>query len=277
MTSIADDLDLAQSPIEEDDLIVHILSQLGEEYNAIAAAIKVREQSISYPELFDKILDFERSLKEATPVIDTIVPTVNYIARKGGRPQNSNSSQRNQRSFNSGPQRQHGNNRPNWFTNSTDSRQNRNGSFCQFCSIRGHTTQECRELSKFLKDNNITIANSPTSNLVANVTTSAGSYTVPPTWLFDTGASHYVTSDRSALHNVSEYGGPDEIFLGDGNGLHISHTGSKHIHTTHRQLTFPSVLCAPRLRRNLVSVAKLCKTNHVSFEFFPDYYFVKDL
>ncbi|KAD6794488.1 hypothetical protein E3N88_05384 [Mikania micrantha] len=50
--------------------------------------------------------------------------------------------------------------------------------------------------------------------LVANVTTS-NSPSVTPTWLFDSGASNHVTGDRSTLHNVSNYGGPDEIILGD--------------------------------------------------------------
>lgn len=43
MRSIADDLALAQSPVAEEDLLVHILSQLSEEYITIVAAIKARE------------------------------------------------------------------------------------------------------------------------------------------------------------------------------------------------------------------------------------------
>ena len=60
MRAIADDLALAQSPIAEEDLLVHILSQLGDEYSAIVAAIKVRETPLSYPELFDILVDVER-------------------------------------------------------------------------------------------------------------------------------------------------------------------------------------------------------------------------
>ncbi|KAJ9542092.1 hypothetical protein OSB04_028598 [Centaurea solstitialis] len=43
------------------------------------------------------------------------------------------------------------------------------------------------------------------------------------------------------------------------------------------QQSLPDVLCVPRLKKNLNSVAKLCKTNHVSVEFFPTHFFVKDL
>ncbi|XP_023748158.1 uncharacterized protein LOC111896396 [Lactuca sativa] len=43
MRSIADELTHSQSAVAEEDLLVHILSQLGEEYNTIFVAIKVRE------------------------------------------------------------------------------------------------------------------------------------------------------------------------------------------------------------------------------------------
>lgn len=64
MRSIADELDLAQSPILEEDLVHHILTQLGDEFNNIVVAIKVYESPISYSKLFDKLTFFERMLKE---------------------------------------------------------------------------------------------------------------------------------------------------------------------------------------------------------------------
>ncbi|GJX45613.1 putative RNA-directed DNA polymerase [Tanacetum coccineum] len=83
MRSIADELALVQSPIHVEDLLVHILTQLGEEYNSITVALKVREQPISYPELFDKLVDFEQSLKEVEPVAPQIV-TANASQRQPG-------------------------------------------------------------------------------------------------------------------------------------------------------------------------------------------------
>lgn len=47
MRSIADELALVQNPIDEEDLLVHILSQLGDEYGPFTAAIKVRENPLS--------------------------------------------------------------------------------------------------------------------------------------------------------------------------------------------------------------------------------------
>ncbi|KAI3526642.1 hypothetical protein L1887_05902 [Cichorium endivia] len=272
MRSIADDLALAQSPVAEEDLLVHILSQLGEEYITIVAAIKVRENPLSYPELFDKLTDFERALKETSSITTPPVTTVNYTARQHNRQQSNGSFSRPNRSNN----RNHYNQNQGTNSFSNGNRQTRNNTFCQFCNIPGHNTRDCRKLSRFLRDNNITITSASPAPPVANVTTS-GSSPISPTWLFDSGASNHVTSDRSTLQNLSDYGGPDEIILGDGNRLQISHIGSKHINTLHKPLSLPNVLCVPRLRRNLISVAKLCKTNQVSVEFFPTHFFVKDL
>ncbi|PWA47747.1 hypothetical protein CTI12_AA496530 [Artemisia annua] len=81
MKSIADELALAQSPILEEDLVVHILSQLGDEFNNIVAAIKVRESVISFSELFEKLVDFERMLKDSDSSQSTIITTANVTQK----------------------------------------------------------------------------------------------------------------------------------------------------------------------------------------------------
>lgn len=101
MRAIADSLALAQSPVTEEDLMVHILSQLGDEYHTIAAALKVRENPIEYSELFDKLTDFECSLKEASPPFDILPTMVNYTTRNqefNNRSSSNNSYNRHTRS-----------------------------------------------------------------------------------------------------------------------------------------------------------------------------------
>lgn len=159
---------------------------------------------------------------------------------------------------------------------SSGNRLNRNSAYCQFCNIPGHETKVCRKLARFLRDNNVNLAATTPATPIANVTTSRPTSS-SPTWMFDSGASHHVTSDRSSLHTLFEYGGPDGIILGDGKTLSISHAGKANLYTPSRSLSLPGILYVPKLRNNLVSVAKLCKTNHVSVEFFPSHFFVKDL
>ncbi|KAL4586285.1 hypothetical protein LXL04_010921 [Taraxacum kok-saghyz] len=272
MRSIADNLALAQSPVSEEDLMVHILSQLGDDYRTIAAAIKVRENPISYSKLFDKLTDYERALTDTPSTLESIPTTVNYTTRQqGSTNKNPNSFSRNNRAYHSGSQRGAHQSQSQW-SNNNHNRTNKTNEFCQFSNIPGHLTRDCRKLARFLKDNNVQADKNTT--LVANVTTSSPA---SPSWLFDTGASNHITSDRRNLHSVSEYGGPDEVVLGDGSGLPISNIGTTYINTPHKQLLLSNVLHVPRLRRNLVSVGHLCDTNRVSVEFFSSHLFVKDL
>jgi hypothetical protein len=45
-------------------------------------------------------------------------------------------------------------------------------------------------------------------------------------WLVDSSASHHVTTDLNALSMPQDYAGSDNIVIGDGIGLEITHTGS---------------------------------------------------
>ncbi|GFP87273.1 hypothetical protein PHJA_000871000 [Phtheirospermum japonicum] len=55
---------------------------------------------------------------------------------------------------------------------------------------------------------------------------------------------------------------------------HICHTT---LPTSRHDLSLTNGLCAPQLRTNLISIYKLCKSNHVSVKFFSSYFLVKDL
>ncbi|KAE8681409.1 hypothetical protein F3Y22_tig00111330pilonHSYRG00629 [Hibiscus syriacus] len=55
------------------------------------------------------------------------------------------------------------------------------------------------------------------------------------------GASHHVTSDLSNLSLHSSYQGSDDVMIGDGSTLHITHTGSTTIPTSSRTFTLQNV------------------------------------
>ncbi|KAL4566494.1 hypothetical protein LXL04_030610 [Taraxacum kok-saghyz] len=100
MRTIDDELALAQSPVTEEDLLVHILSQLGDEFGTIVAAIKVHETPLSYSELFEKLADFERALKEQAVPSEPMLTTANYTARQPNRPSGRPDNFSQQRSTN---------------------------------------------------------------------------------------------------------------------------------------------------------------------------------
>ncbi|KAL8148508.1 hypothetical protein AgCh_005759 [Apium graveolens] len=78
-----------------------------------------------------------------------------------------------------------------------------------------HDTKPCRQLSRFLRDNGIQTA-SQASNVSPTVNATLAHTSHPQQWLFDTGASHHITNDPSNLTTYSDYGGPEEIVLGNG-------------------------------------------------------------
>ncbi|KAI4346425.1 hypothetical protein L6164_007321 [Bauhinia variegata] len=85
MRNIVNELALAQHSVTEEDLVVYILTQLGNELSPLIAAIKVRDSPISYSELFDKLTDFERTLHDkeaaAQPALATVHATQNQFHR----------------------------------------------------------------------------------------------------------------------------------------------------------------------------------------------------
>lgn len=132
------------------------------------------------------------------------------------------------------------------------------------------------KLSRFLRENNINISQNAPTNPVINTTLAHPTSHDQP-WMFDAGTSHHVTSDHSSLHTLLECEGPDVIVFRKGTTLPISHTGHTNLTTHTRPLTLSNVFYVPPLRNNLISVAKLSKSNQVSVEFFPYHFLVKDL
>ena len=75
----------------------------------------------------------------------------------------------------------------------------------------------------------------------------------------------------------SPYTGSDDIMIGDGSGLRITHTGSLKLPTKSSSFLLIDVLCVPNISQNLISVSKFCISNQVAVEFLPFSFVVKDL
>lgn len=73
--------------------------------------------------------------------------------------------------------------------------------------------------------------------------------------LLDSGASHHMTSDLANLSMNKPYQGGNGVMLGDGSGLHISHSGSLSIPSYTRPFFLNKVLYVPALEKNLICVS----------------------
>lgn len=98
--------------------------------------------------------------------------------------------------------------------------------------------------------------------------TAAASSTTPNPWLLDSDATHHISSDLANLSLHQPYTSGEEVVIGDGKGLSITHTGSTYLHSTLQSLSLTDVLYVPDITKNFISVYRLCNINRVSVEFF---------
>lgn len=77
----------------------------------------------------------------------------------------------------------------------------------------------------------------------------------------------------SNLSSHQPYEGPNDIQIGDGSGLQITHTGSVSL----SPFNLSNVLCVTSIKQTLISVSKFCKSNQTSIEFFPTYFVLQHL
>jgi hypothetical protein len=137
---------------------------------------------------------------------------------------------------------------------------------CQLCDKAGHSARSRRSRPQS------SVHNWPQAN---HMTTESLAH--QNNWILDSGASHHMTSDLQNLSLHSEYGGNENIMVGDGKTIPISHIGSTLLSTTNDKFHLNSVLCAPRISQNLISISKFCSHNNTSIEFFSDFFLMKDL
>ena len=277
----ADELAVLGAPLDNEDITEKILEELGDDYREFVRAVQARDTSISFDELHEKLLMFEATI-QATTKVPHFSPTAHPTVRNFGRNSQFNSGRFSP--HNSNPNQQ-SNWRPHSHLQHRSFSPHNNFSpanprmtprpylgHCQVCGIQGHTAKRCPSF-KFVPQNQI--AGSTPWSPQANMATT----TSPPntSWLLDSGASHHVTTDLNNLSLHAPYNGVDNIMIGDGKGLPITHTGSTTISTSTISFNLNDVLCVPEIKRNLLSIYKFCVANNVSFEFLPWCFLVKDL
>ena len=84
-----------------------------------------------------------------------------------------------------------------------------------------------------------------------------------------------MTPDISKLNlNCEEYPGNDQIKIGNGQGLPITHTGSASLSTPF-SFRLNNILHVPTTCANLLSVSQFAKDNSVFFEFYSNFFLLR--
>nr|XP_009787414.1 PREDICTED: uncharacterized protein LOC104235370 [Nicotiana sylvestris] len=79
--TIADDLAYSGSPLTNEELVIKVLSGLGPEFKEISAAIRARDNPISFEELYDKLLAHEVFVQYSEPKAVAPVVTAQFNQR----------------------------------------------------------------------------------------------------------------------------------------------------------------------------------------------------
>ncbi|KAF3787467.1 Retrovirus-related Pol polyprotein from transposon TNT 1-94 [Nymphaea thermarum] len=189
-TMIGHHLSMAGKPVAEDDLVLHILSALPQEYNAFKTSIATRSDPLSLTDLYSMLLTHEAQLKEAE--IDPS-PTINFL--------NKNSSSYSPAKFNSRTNNRGG--------GGCYYKQNRNRVVCQYCDKPGHSAKMCFKITKLggKQQQNHAATNKNISPPRALYAYNAGLNDAM--WYPDSGASHHVTNDLNALSEHVPYEGKE--------------------------------------------------------------------
>eukprot|EP00256_Glycine_max_P066116 XP_025980711.1 uncharacterized protein LOC112998753 [Glycine max] len=83
-------------------------------------------------------------------------------------------------------------------------------------------------------------------------------------WYPNSSASHHVTNVSHNIQQVTPFEGPDQITIGNGQGLNIYPSSVSSFHSPFNSkvpLTLKNLLSIPSITKNLPSVSQLCKDN----------------
>jgi hypothetical protein len=101
-------------------------------------------------------------------------------------------------------------------------------------------------------------------------------YNVDIAWYSDTWVTYYITSELDKLIVREKYNGHDQIPAANGGGMQITHVGHATLHSPSRILSLKNVMHVPNSQRNLVSIHRFTRDNHVFVEYHPHFFLVKD-
>ena len=143
---------------------------------------------------------------------------------------------------------------------------------CQWCNIKGHVLSQCKTFQQQHPSVPPPPRNSPahTGQVQVNTATAGPSQ---HDFLFDSGATHHVTNDLDNLALHHPYTGPDSLFMGNGSGLNITHSGTLLLN----DLSLSNALCVPSMKQKIISVSKLTQQTNSAVVFLPNSFYVKDL
>lgn len=246
---IADQLAIASCPIQDEDLVFHILHGLPSSYDAFNTSIRTRSESITVDELTSLLCSESIHMDSHTKVSPNSGDLAVAFATNVSGSTNSSSSFSGSRGSNSmfrgryssrpgyrggrypfrGGGRDFGGNfrSPNFTGFSGASTSSGSGSLsgtgsvvCQICNKPYHTALTCwYRLDSTLQPSSPT-AQPTTHAFVVSTSTAPSS-----DWFLDSAATHHLTNGLTNMHFYQPYHGNEQVMVGNGAALPIQHSG----------------------------------------------------
>lgn len=276
---------MADAPISTNDLIMHVLNGLDNDYNAIVSVL-VNMGELSWVEVHAQLLAFENRLDQATQLSSlSLQPSVHYAQGNGSRPAVPNSAGRGfwrggRATFSAGAR-----GRGRRGSSGSGSRP-----FCHLCERPGHIVSNCfRRFDRtfhpptysprFGESSQAFHASPHTQNFQSQLSSSlhASPQTVnDPAWYMDSGANYHVTPFTEQLEHVDSVGKHTHLLTCTGDVTPIVGVGSGSLSLPHSKLSLRDVLVVPNATKNLLSVHKLTTDNAIDVTFSGGQCVVKD-
>jgi gag-polypeptide of LTR copia-type len=296
MQSIADRLRSIESEVSDHELVLYTLQGLGSDFESFVTVVSMRETPPSMVELQGLLLAHEARIQANLRSHSASMPHLTTQLNSLSLHNSSSSTSSDTSALYAG---KHPPNQHQSWQNSNQSRYNsnrgrgyrgrgrrRNSNFskdkdvqCQICFRRGHPAGKCYHRFDLTYSGTPHVFVTSTSGVSSQDHQVLG---VEPTatpslqWFLDSCASTHVTSDLNCLSSSEIYNGTDQVQIGNGAGLSISHTGTAYLKTSGQSLILTNVLYVPTITKNLLSISQLIRDNVVLVQFSPTSCFIKD-
>ncbi|KAL4301756.1 hypothetical protein GQ457_10G016470 [Hibiscus cannabinus] len=278
---VCDSLAACGNPISEVEKIATILNGLPMEYKPFVAVITASREPFNLDGVVSVLIDAEVQ-QNAFDLANNFSGSVSIAQGTSDRAGVKNKEY----SMNQQPYRQ--------FNNSGG--RGRTRPQCQLCEKVGHLVDSCwfrfdqsfqgvtARKSTSREESGMSNVNGGETNVTGHVCSCAGHGssesqaevqlttvgTGQSQWYVDSGATHHVTPEAGKVMQGSKYGGPGKITVGDGANLNIARIGKSVLHvfsSNRKTLVLSDLMHVPQITKNLISVSKLARDNHVFLEF----------